>query len=370
MSIIDFELEEFRKLCENVVPNSKIIACTTDNPFVRVEICENKFNRNIVCCLRFPDLYPQQPVLVELKSRTLSDKFLQGLSKLCETKAREHLGKPQCVLVLKFLQQYLVENPLCVCFDEIQQLRRDLQSEETDGEQLKLKQKIQTVQFCARGGAYFYRLRAVIPDDYPQQCVDLQNAETNLPAVLLRYLNGQSREIARQCVQEPLRVTKGKKQTNTTFKPVPSLYRSLKFCLEATRDFYKELCPICSSGVLPPDPEKLVVDDTKDEYVERVYCGHLFHQGCLKRFLREPPFPKGGKLCPAKRRHPRSDANNYLGGGIGKQIADVREQCSSETCGIRLAHDRWVVNVKVAESRWAQKQARERELEEVVDFLK
>lgn len=39
------------------------------------------------------------------------------------------------------------------------------------------------------------------------------------------------------------------------------------------------------------------------------------------------------------------------------------------TCGLRMAHDRWALNVKLAEARWAQQQARERELEEVKDFL-
>lgn len=34
-----------------------------------------------------------------------------------------------------------------------------------------------------------------------------------------------------------------------------------------------------------------------------------------------------------------------------------------------MAHDRWALNVKLAEARWAQQQARERELEEVKDFL-
>lgn len=41
----------------------------------------------------------------------------------------------------------------------------------------------------------------------------------------------------------------------------------------------------------------------------------------------------------------------------------------ANTCGLRMAHDRWCLNIKLAEARWAQQQARERELEEVKDFL-
>uniref|UniRef100_A0A1I8PMX0 RWD domain-containing protein n=1 Tax=Stomoxys calcitrans TaxID=35570 RepID=A0A1I8PMX0_STOCA len=368
MSIVDFEIDEVRKLCENVVPHSKIIACTKDPALLRVDIQSNQYYRQFTVCLRFPSEYPKQSVLIELKSKTLSEKFLQGLTGLCERQVKqEYLGKPHCIKVLQFLQQYVNDNPLCVCFDEIQQLRKDL-GEDASTDQLKLKQKSSCVHFTVKGGEYYYRVKAVIPDDYPLHCVDLQQQETNLPAVLLRYLNGQSREIARQCVEPPLRMPKGK--TAADFQPAPSLYRTLKFCLEATKGFHLEECPICGKLVLPQTPAELEADDNKDAFVERVYCGHLFHQGCLKLYLSEPPFPKGGKLCPAKSRHLRTDATYYMGGGMqGSKIPTILPD-KGGACGIRLAHDRWVVNVKMAESRWAQKQARQRELEEVVDFLK
>ncbi|XP_037818986.1 uncharacterized protein LOC119608585 [Lucilia sericata] len=368
MSIIEFEIDEIRKLCENVVPNSKIIACTSaaPAPLVRVDIQENKHYRQFTVCLRFPEDYPKRTILVELKSKTLSEKFLQGLTGLCEKQCQEYLGKPHCIKVLQFLQQYVKDNALCVCFDEIQQLRKDLGAN-APADQLKIKQKASTVLFTAKGGEYYYRVKAIVPEDYPRHCIDLQEQQTNLPAVLLRYLNGQSREIARQCVEPPLRMPKGK--TLADFQPVPSLYRALKFCLEATLAFHSEMCPICQRLVLPPEPKDLEMDDNKDDYVERVYCGHLFHQGCLKAYLQEPPFPKGGKLCPARRRHLRSDATYYLGGSQGYKMPTITPDTGG-SCGIRLAHDRWVISVKVAESRWAQKQARQRELDEVVDFLK
>ncbi|XP_053959221.1 uncharacterized protein LOC128863867 [Anastrepha ludens] len=365
MGIIEYEIEEIRKLCENTVPNSKIIACLCgDSPLVRVDIHDNSLHRQLTVCLRFPPEYPNDSILVELKSRTLSLKFLDSLARLCEKHARQHLGKPQGLHVLCFVQQYIHENPLCVCFDEIQELRRDLSANATP-DLLKLKQRHSIVQLTAKGGEYYYKLNAYIPNEYPKQGVQLQQQESNLPPILVRYLNGQSCEIARQCVEPPLRVDKN---NQAAFQPVPSLYRALKFCLEATSDFDVELCPICDKKVLPKEPSQLELDDTKDAFVERVYCGHLFHQGCLKHYLQQPPFPKSGKLCPAKRRHPRSDAKFYVGSASGRQptvSADTGGRCS-----IRLAHDRWVVNVKLAESRWAQKQARERELQEVLDFLK
>lgn len=120
---------------------------------------------------------------------------------------------------------------------------------------------------------------------------------------LLRFLNGQAREIGRQCVEAPL-------QPNTKrppFEVKPSFLRTLAFLIAATHDFHIEMCPICGEKCLPNDPAEVEANDSADNYVERVYCGHLYHQKCLKQFMREPPFPAGGKVCPAPKRHPRSD---------------------------------------------------------------
>ncbi|KMY87814.1 uncharacterized protein LOC6730809 [Drosophila simulans] len=363
MSFIDQEVTEFRAKCEKQVPHTKIIICS--NSLIRVDIYPERPNRSMTMCLRFPENYPQSTqILVELKSRVYSEMLLTELTRLIDDYARDFLGKPQALQVLAFAQQYLTDNPLCVCLEEIKQLRADIKTGGTES-QLKLKQKNKSVELVAKGGRYTYRVTAVVPDSYPMQSVELRGQDSNLPAVLVRYLNGQSKEIARQCVEPPIRMSK---EALANFRPVRSLQRSLKFCLEATRDFHTERCPICDSTVLPEYPEDIEKDDNADFFIERVYCGHLFHQGCLKKYLSEPPFPKGGKLCPAARRHPRSDAQTYMGRSQGGG-ANVSKTPEDTVCGIKLAHDRWVVSVKTAEARWAQKQARQRELEEVVDFL-
>lgn len=123
---------------------------------------------------------------------------------------------------------------------------------------------------------------------------------------LLRFLNGQAKEIARQCVEPPLR----QNIKDKPFEVKPSFSRTITFLIEATRDFHIEICPICKDKCLPNDPSDIEINDMADNYVERVYCGHLYHQKCLKKYMREPPFPVGGKLCPAQRKHPRSDLVN------------------------------------------------------------
>lgn len=198
------------------------------------------------------------------------------------------------------------------------------------------------------------------------------NHDSNLPIVLVRFLNGQAKEIGRQCVEAPLRI----KQNAQPFVPRASLLKALGFICEATQDFYRELCPICGERCLPATACEVMTNDTHDAYIERVFCGHLFHQGCLKKYMREPPFPVGGKLCPARKRHPRSDVGRGAVKSANCSKMQMQKSRNGSTasddnmrCSIRLSHDRWGLNVKLAEARWAQQQARERELEEVKDFL-
>lgn len=124
----------------------------------------------------------------------------------------------------------------------------------------------------------------------------------------MRFLNGQAKEIARRCVEAPLRLDQRKEK----FQVQPSLQPTLTFLIEATSDFHIEICPICNQKCLPTNAESVETNDTADGYIERVYCGHIYHQGCLKRFMREPPFPPGGKVCPAVKVHPRSDKCSKL----------------------------------------------------------
>ena len=49
---------------------------------------------------------------------------------------------------------------------------------------------------------------------------------------------------------------------------------------------------------------------------------------------------------------------DYVSGG---------KKCLS--CDARIYHDKWSITPEVAEARWAHKQAKERELDEVIDFM-
>ena len=66
----------------------------------------------------------------------------------------------------------------------------------------------------------------------------------------------------------------------------------------------------------------------------RLYCNHIYHFKCVESYVSTPPFGKG---------------------------------CLE--CGMRIQHNKLVTDPKVLEQRWVHKQAREREIADVADFL-
>lgn len=165
MGLIEDELAEVEKLCEHVVPGTKLVSCV--KTMVRAEIKRTDFKKVIVC-IQFPENYPAAVLLIELKSKTLSGKLLQGLTNVCETEIKKSLGKPQVLLTIKFLRNFIDENPLSCCYDEISQLKHSLNEQD----ELRLKQKTSSIVFIINNKNYYLNLRAFIPDNYPLSCIE------------------------------------------------------------------------------------------------------------------------------------------------------------------------------------------------------
>ncbi|KAK0176771.1 hypothetical protein PV328_000876 [Microctonus aethiopoides] len=324
MGFIDDELQEVSKLCENVIPGSRLVSCVPS--MVRVEITRTIFKR-IIVCIQFTNLYPKEPLLIELKSNTLSPKLLNGLTEVCDKECKNILGKAQILPILKFIENFIGENPLICCYDEISSLKKLLDINDC----LKLKQKTSLIYLDVREGLYFYKTRIVIPDDYPINAVSITDVETNFPQLFCRYLLGQGREIARRCIEPPIKL-----KPNQKFSPSPSLNSVASFLIRTVKKFPNENCQLCKGICLPINPADAIINSDADLHVERLYCGHLFHLQCLMTFMKTPPF-HGGKKCPE--------------------------------CGNRVYHDKWGLSDKLAEDRWAHEQARARELAEVADFF-
>ncbi|EFN61513.1 hypothetical protein EAG_11749 [Camponotus floridanus] len=324
MGFIDDELREVSQLCHNVVDGSRLVSCVRS--MVRVEITKTSF-KQLVVCIQFREDYPASPLFIELKSKTLSTKLLDGLTEVCEKECKRLLNKAQVLLILKFIRNFIEENPLICCYDEISTLKKLL----GDKDELKLKQKNSYIYLTLYQGLYHFKTKLEIPNNYPIDCVIFSDVDTNFPPLFKRYLVGQGRELARQCVEEPL-----KKQAQKLFTPSPSLNITASFLIKTVKALPQESCQHCKIICLPANPEEVVTDESADFHAERLYCGHLFHLKCLVKYMKTPPF-HGGKKCPS--------------------------------CGQRVYHDKWGLSDKLAEARWAHQQARARELAEVEDFF-
>ena len=56
--------------------------------------------KKLAICLTFPSNYPSTHILVELKSKTLSEKLLYGLQGLAEKDAKQYIGKVNQIHVI------------------------------------------------------------------------------------------------------------------------------------------------------------------------------------------------------------------------------------------------------------------------------
>ncbi|KAL6254596.1 hypothetical protein P5V15_014648 [Pogonomyrmex californicus] len=325
MGFIDDELQEVSQLCHNVVDGSHLVSCVRS--MVRVEITKTSF-KQLVVCIQFQENYPASPLFIELKSKTLSAKLLDGLAEVCEKECKRFLNKAQILPILKFVSNFIEENPLVCCYEEISTLKKLLDHKD----ELKLKQKSSSINLTLRQGLYHFKTKLGVPYNYPTNCVTFSDIDTNFPPLFSRFLVGQGKELARQCVEPPLKSQKQQK----LFTPSPSLNTVVSFLIKSVKVFPQELCQYCKITCLPTNPKEVITDENADFHAERLYCGHLFHLKCLMTYMKTSPF-HGSKKCP--------------------------------DCGQCIYHDKWGLTDKLAEARWAHQQARERELAEVEDFF-
>lgn len=65
--------------------------------------CRKTRCKTIIVCIQFSKDYPHTPLLIELKSKSLSVKLLDGLTEVCEKECKNLLGKAQVMKCNTFL---------------------------------------------------------------------------------------------------------------------------------------------------------------------------------------------------------------------------------------------------------------------------
>ena len=52
-------------------------------------------HKELTVCIQFPDEYPNEPLIVELKTKVLAYKLMTGLTDVVEKEAKKYLGNRQ-----------------------------------------------------------------------------------------------------------------------------------------------------------------------------------------------------------------------------------------------------------------------------------
>lgn len=73
----------------------------------------------------------------------------------------------QILPVLKFIRNFIEENPLICCYEEIATLKKLL----GDKDELKLKQKNSSINLTLHQSLYHFKTKLEVPDNYPTSCV-------------------------------------------------------------------------------------------------------------------------------------------------------------------------------------------------------
>ena len=69
----------------------------------------------------------------------------------------------------QFIRKFIIDNPLCVCSDEISAIKKSLLGKD---DEIKLKQKTSQVILKMKEGQYYINAKLTVPDSYPSQQIE------------------------------------------------------------------------------------------------------------------------------------------------------------------------------------------------------
>ena len=79
------------------------------------------------------------------------------------------IGKPHCLVILKFINQFFEDNPLSCCSEEISKCKKIINEDE--GDKLKLSQKNSSITVNVIKNKYYVKAKVIVPHDYPEKQV-------------------------------------------------------------------------------------------------------------------------------------------------------------------------------------------------------
>lgn len=400
---------------------------------VRLNIARTRFVQIVAVLNMTERYWTEDALVAQLSSPTLPQALLAKLEAQCEKEARAHAGRPQLVAVIRLLLASLEANRLIPVWDELVQARELVlapsapQADAAASEAanwLRPHEKLGRVSIRAQQGAYWLQFALTVPDGYPDAPPSVEVVGTNFGDRLRDICVANAREIvrrmhegfsadaalahqgpparaeqkeappdlsagglqqlkhdreflhtvaqvrghedrrARRIVEHSERKSmeqraaeRGRQEAALALpgdserrQPLPSVLAVVRYIVQRTvRELPTQLCPVCNVTVLPADPgalSKALQGGAADagggrrgkeaQQIERVFCGHYFHAACLEARLTAPPF---------------------------------RLHCAAPGCGKEVFHTRYSDRVDKLEKRWANEQAKKREIEELAGLM-
>lgn len=83
----------------------------------------------------------------------------------------------QVVLMVHFLKQFLIDNPLCIVNDEVGKVKKELLSDE---DKCKLMQSSSQILLKIKEEEYYMGFKITVPPDYPAKQIQYVKGQQNI----------------------------------------------------------------------------------------------------------------------------------------------------------------------------------------------
>ena len=302
--------------------------------------------------LNFPPDYPSSPVIATVEG--LAPGLCKKLVKEMEDVAKAKCGVlfSQVQPVIHHLVDVLDTNRFVPCWKEVRKLVDMAKQSPQKLSVLSLQERKGTIRIKINAGAYFYDCKITVNPGYPST-ITLDNplqislVKSNFPKVIAQDMitqqaNGFVRFLQDGVIESeawiqsnpiPMPATQPKTTAEGT-GPTPSLLPLVSRLRSTIQKITTAPCPVCKKTAIPDKPAQLQkFYDLKGKHKNQPFyssCGCWFHFSCLNQLLTEPPF---GEACPA--------------------------------CKRRAYHPDWTADTKELEKAYAERQARQREIDDV-----
>lgn len=327
--------------------------------------------------LTFPDNYPKSRLIVSVDglvpglnkklAREMEQVALKQQQQEQQSTSGDAATPHQIQPVVQYFTQFLDTNRFVSCWKEVRKLvemSKQQQQQESTADStaltlLALQETQGMIRLKMTHGEYMYECKLIVNPAYPststlQDPLQLSTCKSNFPKQIVQdVIVKQAKDFVRLLQDgvspeqawtrsNPIQLpSKSSLDANASSNndnmgdPIPSLLPLVSMLRCNLLQLPETNCPVCQTAAIPCIPSQLeALYDTKSKKKQQrpmfSSCGCWFHYKCLGTLLTTPPF---GLTCPK--------------------------------CASRAYHTDWSAGTKELERAYADRQARQREMDDV-----